>query len=130
MIKKLLIAATLFFLLICGAFFAYAFGFYGFVHSDSMEPTYPIGSFTFTNPFERNIEVGDVVSYKCYTFSKCPKEYTWLIGHRLVKIENGCYHFHGDNPLYVWDDPIHNPCLMRDDFVLYGVDHRIPLFDK
>ncbi len=127
--KKLLIILISLSLSLC-VFFAYAFGFYGFVTTDSMEPTYPIGSFNFTNPFERDLEIGDVILFKCYNFSKCPKEYTWNIEHRLVKIEDGCYYFHGDNPLYVWDDPIRNPCLMRDEFVLLGVSHRLPLFDK
>lgn len=121
--KKFIITFYLLLSLLFGAFVLLLFGFYGFTISDSMEPTEPIGSFTFINPFERNIEVGDIVGYRCYTFSKCPKTYTSLITHRLVKIENGCYHFWGDNPAYIWDDPIHNPCLLREDFVLYGVEH-------
>lgn len=96
-------------------------GLFGFVDTDSMIPTYPIGSFSYTNPFDRTPEIGDVVLFKCYEFSKCPETYTWSIEHRLVKIEDGCYHFWGDNPAYIWDDPIHNPCLMRDEFVLQGV---------
>lgn len=130
MAKKILITIFLTFSTLLVAFSAYVFGFYGFTTTDSMIPTKPIGSFDYINPFERDIEVGDVVGFKCYNFSKCPSTYTWLITHRLVKIENGCYHFHGDNQAYIWDDTIRNPCLMRDDFVLYGVDHRIPLFDK
>lgn len=123
MLKKIIIILFILFSLASGAFLSYIFGFYGVTTTDSMEPTYPIGSHSFINPFERNIEIGDVVAYKCYTFSKCPKTYTWLISHRLIKVDgNSCYYFYGDNPKYDWSTV---PCLMRNDFVLMGVTHKL-----
>lgn len=122
MVKKIIISLFILVSLAIGGFFAYSLGFFGTIYSDSMVPTYPIGAFTVVNPFERTMKVGDVVTYKCQKYSKCPNSYTWTIEHRLVKIENGCYHFHGDNPKYNWDSV---PCLMRDEFNLLGVSHKL-----
>lgn len=130
MMKKLLIITFFSWSLIAVAISTYSLGFFGWIDSGSMKPTYQIGSFIFINPSERDLKIGDVIGYKCYNYSKCPKTYTWLIVHRLVKAENGCYQFNGDNPIYNWDDQRINPCLMRDDFILYGVVHRLPIFDK
>ena len=91
--------------------------------SDSNFPTNKIGDWGFTNPFERHPQLGDMVVYKCYNKEKCPNYYTWNIAHRLTKIdERGCMTFIGDNPAYDWSGV---PCLMRDEFVLLGVEHKL-----
>lgn len=100
------------------------------VLSDSMDPTYPIGGWTFTNPLEKPV-VGDVVSFTCRSeYSDLPKCSDGIDGilvpitHRITTVDtDGCMTIVGDNPAYPWESI---PCFMPNEITISGVVHHYP----
>lgn len=89
------------------------------VPSDSMVPTYELGSRTFTNPYETPKE-GDVVEFICLSKSKCFDRYNLPVIHRWVSTDkDGCMTIIGDNPKYDWE---RWSCFYPNEIKVVGVN--------
>lgn len=122
LMKKLLFVVVSSASVLVIAFGLFLTGFYGWRHTDSMNPTFMDGDFTYTNPFQTP-KVGDIIQYRCHSRTKCPTTYDWLISHRLTAIKpDGCMVIIGDNPKYDWS---HVYCYMPDEIVIRGVSHKL-----
>lgn len=124
MVKKLLIgtaALILFFVILFQIVWIFT-NYTDPTRSDSMEPTYKIGDFTYTNPFETP-KIGDVISFWCRSKEKCGKMYSYRVIHRWVSTDpDGCMHIIGDNPNIEWDKDF---CLMPNEIKIEGVEHKL-----
>ncbi len=66
-----------------------------------MDPTLSSGKFSYTNVFDRNPDIGDIVQFYCPN-EKCGR--FPLVVHRVTDInQDGCYWILGDNRENAYD---------------------------